>query len=274
MSNTPTVTLLIHTRNEERNIADCVRSASGFFDELLVCDMESSDKTKEIALSLGARVIVVEQAGSAEPARDYAICQASKDWVLVLDADERATPELIKELQDAIKDCEGKRVGVIAVSWDFLFMGKWLRHGIWGTAYHKRLFRKDVYMANRNPEMVVRVEGGQSAFTNLGSVPFLKVKNKLAHYAYPDLGTFVERTLLRYSGLEKDGRSGSGEKSSVFKLIYYPIRWFFVSFLYYRGYRDGIHGFIAAIGLAMYKFLVYARFYDVELTGPQRKVPR
>src|ERR1035437_3052148 len=93
------ISLVVNTLNEELNIRECIESAKYLVDEIIVCDMHSEDKTVEIAKSLNAKVFYHEKMGYADPARYYAISQATCEWVLVLDADERMTPDLVSKLK-------------------------------------------------------------------------------------------------------------------------------------------------------------------------------
>ena len=92
------VSLVVNTFNEEGHIADCIRSTQGFADEIVVCDMYSEDRTREIAESLGARVVFHQREPFVERARRFAVEQARGEWIFLLDADERATPALLDEL--------------------------------------------------------------------------------------------------------------------------------------------------------------------------------
>ena len=89
------ISVVINTYNAEEHLERVIDSVKGF-DEVLVCDMESTDRTLDIARSHDCRIITFERKhyNIVEPAREYAIHQAEYDWVLVVDADELVTPEL------------------------------------------------------------------------------------------------------------------------------------------------------------------------------------
>src|SRR5688500_8186807 len=87
------ISVIINTLNEEANIAACVESVR-WAEDVVVVDMHSEDRTAALAESLGCRVFLHERTGYVEPARNFAIAQARHDWVLVLDADERASKAL------------------------------------------------------------------------------------------------------------------------------------------------------------------------------------
>ena len=97
------ISVVINTRNEEKNLPRCLASVKGLADEIVVTDMESIDKTVEIAKKAGAKVFKHKQTGYVEPARNYAISKATGEWILILDADEETPPSLVKKLKQLVK---------------------------------------------------------------------------------------------------------------------------------------------------------------------------
>jgi glycosyltransferase involved in cell wall biosynthesis len=97
------ISVVIHTYNSEKFIRDCLESVKNF-DEIVICDMYSTDKTVEIANEYNCKVVYHELTGWAEPARNFAISQATNDWILVVDSDETITEELRKYLYEFIKN--------------------------------------------------------------------------------------------------------------------------------------------------------------------------
>ncbi|MBQ7418245.1 MAG: glycosyltransferase family 2 protein, partial [Acidaminococcaceae bacterium] len=95
------ISALILAKNEERNIADCIKTVL-FCDEVLVIDDFSTDKTKEIAESLGGRVLQRSMAGDWGGQQTFAIRNASHEWVLFVDADERISEELAEEIKATV----------------------------------------------------------------------------------------------------------------------------------------------------------------------------
>ena len=97
MKNSQGISLIIHTKNEERNIKDCILSAKRIVDEIIVADMASTDKTLKIAKSLGALILELPAVGFVDNFRNLAIAKAKFEWILNFDADERITRELQKK---------------------------------------------------------------------------------------------------------------------------------------------------------------------------------
>ncbi|MGL5269363.1 MAG: glycosyltransferase family 2 protein, partial [Selenomonadaceae bacterium] len=135
--------VLILTYNEEKNIADCIKSAA-FADEVVVVDSASTDKTCEIAKQLGAKVCIHPMNGFAEQ-RNFALEQTEADWVFYLDADERLTPQAAEEIQRLTTEepsaYEIKRINII--------FGQMMRHGEHAPDYSLRLY----------PRQAIRWEG-------------------------------------------------------------------------------------------------------------------
>ncbi|MFO0703158.1 MAG: glycosyltransferase [Patescibacteria group bacterium] len=96
------ITVVINTRNEENQIADCVKSAKLLSKDVMVVDMHSTDKTREIAESEGAKILLFPHTQYVEPARTFAIQECQTEWVFILDADERITKELAEEITDVV----------------------------------------------------------------------------------------------------------------------------------------------------------------------------
>jgi len=142
MNDTTKISLVINTLNEEHNIADCIKSARNMVDEIVVCDMCSDDRTVEIARNLGATVVTHKRTGYVEPARYYAISQATGEWILVLDADERMTVKLGARLIAVAK--EGK-YDVVQFWSLYNYFGDWVRYGDFYHGNWARFFRKKTY---------------------------------------------------------------------------------------------------------------------------------
>ncbi len=255
------VSLVINTLNEEENIAGCIQSVGGFADEVVICDMHSEDRTREVAESLGARVVLHRREPFVERARRFAVEQARGEWVLLLDADERATSALMAELRALSKRSE---INVVPLKWRFLFMGRFLRHGAYSATTLLRFFRRDKYLEAAPPDAEATLHTGRPEA--LASIPGQVVaKERFIHLAYPTLDKYVRKTLQYYSIHEAIGRyEKRGERPNLWSLVYRPTRAFIASFFYRLGFLDGIQGLIASVMWAHLRFLVAAHLYDLD----------
>jgi len=124
----PTVSALIITKNEERNIAECLASVA-WTDERIVVDSGSTDKTVALAAAAGAQVFERPWDGFGE-AKNFGLQQAHSDWILWIDADERPTPELTKELKEALAEARASVAGY-TMPRRANFLGRWIYHCGW-----------------------------------------------------------------------------------------------------------------------------------------------
>src|SRR3989338_8855198 len=101
-----TVSAIIQTYNEEKNIEACIDSSRMLTDKIIVVDMQSADRTVNLAKKMGVEVYFFPQFTYVEPAREFGINKARTDWVFLLDADERITIELASEIKSAIRNSQ------------------------------------------------------------------------------------------------------------------------------------------------------------------------
>lgn len=236
------VTAIILTLNEEGNIAECIRTAS-WADEVLVLDSGSTDRTVEIARSLGAEVRFREFTNYAEQ-RNAALGMARTPWVFFLDADERVPPELASEVREAVEreDYAGwwvPRRNYIA--------GRWIRHGGWYPDYQLRLMQRE--RARYDPAWEVHeivVLDGPAGY----------LKHPLIHYNYRNWREFVSRQ-FSYARLEVRALMRRGIRPRPWSPFSMPVREFLRRYVSLRGYKDGFHGFVLAALMGIYTMYVY-----------------
>ena len=256
----PLISLVVNTLNEEKNIGACIRSVGRFADEVVVCDMHSEDRTCEIASGLGARIVHHAREPYVERARRFAVEQARGEWVLLLDADERMTPELLAELRTLLKR---RDVNVVQLRMSFLFMGRFLRYGAYSATTLCRLFWRQKYLDATGPdsEATLHIERQDALRAIPGQI---LARKRFIHLAYPTLDKYVRKTLQYYSIHEAIGRyEKKGEQPTFWRLIYWPSRAFFGSYFFRLGFLDGIQGLIASVVWALLRFLVAAHLYDL-----------
>jgi glycosyltransferase involved in cell wall biosynthesis len=241
------VSLVIITINEEDTIAKCINSVP-WASDIVILDSGSDDKTLEIAKGLGARVFTEEWRGYG-PQKRRAVELSQHEWVLCLDADEALSKESSQELFGLIK---AKRFthDSFAIPRKTFHLGKWIMHGGWYPDYQVRFFRKTKCQWS-NDSLHEHVEGSGVGF----------LQNPLEHYAFDDLYDQV-RTNNKYSTL--GARSLFQKKVSFYtsNLIIKPFIKFIECFIIKKGYKDGIPGYIIAIGAAYSSFLKYAKLWE------------
>ncbi|HLD18382.1 MAG TPA: glycosyltransferase family 2 protein, partial [Candidatus Nanoarchaeia archaeon] len=149
------ISVTIITLNEEANIRACLESVK-WADEILVSDSGSSDRTVEICKEYGAKVFNDVWLGFGKQ-KNLIAGRARNNWILNIDADERVTPELKKEIEEVLNngDCEGYNIPR-----KNFFSNKWIRHCGWYPDYNLRLYRRDKGRFNeRNVHEAVQIDG-------------------------------------------------------------------------------------------------------------------
>lgn len=243
------VTACIIAYNEEAKIEACLRSVA-FCQERLVVDSHSTDRTRELAAGLGARVIERDWPGHIDQ-KNFAIDQATTEWVLCLDADERVTPELLVAIEAALKP--GCPDG-FTVNRRNIYLGRWIRGGGWYPDRKLRLFRRGRgRWGGVNPHDHVRLEPpGQ--VVDLG--------RDLEHLSYDSITDHL-KTIDYFSTIAAREKLSRGQRGLGLQLLFGPPFKFFKAFVLKAGFRDGWRGLIVAALGAYYVFLRYAKLWEL-----------
>ncbi|HCZ12690.1 MAG TPA: glycosyltransferase family 2 protein [Nitrospiraceae bacterium] len=245
------VSVAIITKNEELNIEDALKSVSGF-DDIVVVDSFSTDRTVEICRQYNCRVYPHEWQGYAKQ-KQAAVDYAENKWVFILDADERITPELEKEITEKIT-LTSSFSGFFVPRKNF-FLGKWIRHSGWWPDYSVRLFKKDAArLQDRAVHEKVLVDGAAGY-----------LKCPMEHYTYRTISDYLKK-MENYSTLAAEEILLKNPLMSPISLIaktaLSPIFTFLKMFFIKQGFRDGIHGFMLAVLYSFYAFLKYAKAWE------------
>lgn len=237
------------TYNEERNIEGALQSIA-WADEIIVVDSGSHDATLEICRRFTDKIIHRDWTGYVDQ-KNFALEQASNNWIFSLDADERCSPELVVEIRDLARkrfSDSGYRIPRVA-----FFMGRWIRHGDWYPDYQLRLFDRTFG----------RWDGGRvhESVKIEGKTGFLK--GEIHHYTYRSLSEYLERLEI-YSGLAAMDYRQEGKTATLARLLGNPAAAFVKAYLLKRGFLDGTPGFIAAGMGAVSVFFKYAKLHELQ----------
>lgn len=240
----------IVTRDEEDRLGDCLASVA-WCDEILVVDSHSTDRTREIAAAAGARVIERDWPGHVAQ-KEFAVRQARCDWVLCIDADERVSPELAKEiveLRDAgFPDRAGWEVPRVSE-----YLGRWIRHGTWYPDPKLRLFdRRRGRWGGRDPHDRVELDG-----------PRGRLRGELLHHPYRSLDEHLA-TIDRYTTIMARQLHEAGRRPRLRDLVLRPPARFFVYYVVRGGWRDGWRGLLMAYLAAHYVRIKYAKLWILD----------
>lgn len=241
------LSVVIITKNEERNVARCLESVA-WASEVLVLDSGSTDATVEIAQKMGARVVTdIWRGFGAQKA--HAAKLAKNDWILSLDADECATPMLQLEVESEYAMLEPKTAYSFPRK-SFLW-GKWIRYGGWSPDTQVRLFNRQ----HSNWDQA-------SIHEKVIAEKYASFKNAIEHYVFRDIADQVE-TNNRYSGLLATKDFLAGKKFSLLKLIFKPIFKFIENYFVKLGFLDGRAGFVIAVNSAHSTFLRWVKIGEL-----------
>lgn len=238
------------TSNAEENLEDVLAHLSGF-DEVLVCDMHSTDKTREIAASHGCRIVNHEHVPFKEAALDFAIRRAQGEWVLVIDPDEIVPRALGAYLRNFIAN-PGELAGLYIPRKNYLM--NYFRKASYPD-YKLRFFRKSVTkwprVVNSNPEVAGKV----------GKVPASRRELALIH-----IPVDVEENLRRINRFSSfEAQRDALEKVSLLKLLFKPWGTFFYFYLLRGGFTCGVPGYVASLNRALRQHFRLAKIYEARV---------
>ena len=246
------LTVLIPCCNEEDNIADCIESVL-WADEVFVVDSYSTDGTLEIVRQYDARLVQHEYVNSAKQ-KNWAIPQATHEWVMVLDADERVTPELRARVESILAgDPPHDAYAIKRMTWLF---GKLIRHCGWHKDCLTRLFRRD---AGRYEDLEVHADVKVP-----GSVG--RIEEHFVHYTNESLRQYFEK-FGRYTSLAAADLYRKGAPASFWRLTARPVWRFFRMYVLRLGFLDGMHGLVLCGLSAMVVFTKYAKLWEMRRNG-------
>lgn len=241
------LSVCIITLNEESRIRKCLESIQ-WADEIIVVDSFSTDRTIDICKEYTGQVYQRKWPGNIEQ-KNYTISLAKNDWILSLDADERLSQELIREIQEVIRN-PGDVAGFFFPRLSF-YLGQWIYHGDWYPDYQLRLFRKECgQWQGTNPHGRVRVEGKTQY-----------MKHDIHHVTYRNFSHQL-KTIDNYSNTFAGMMFEKGKRFHVLQLIFRPLHKFVKGYIIKRGFLDGLPGFIIAAASAFYIFVKYVKLWE------------
>ena len=260
-----TLSVVLATYNEERNLEACLNSLKEIADEIVIVDGTSSDKTVEIAKKFGAKIKITTNKPNFHINKQMAIDMASKDWILQMDADEHISPELKDEIKGILEE-ENHKSSIINHKSDVngywmprknMFLGRFLMKGGQYPDYTLRLYRKG---KGRLPQKDVHEQAEVE-----GKVGYLK--SALLHYPYKDFSHYIRKWNL-YNNLFAMQIKEEQDKKNIFQKIFYafaylvakPGHWFLTTYFRHKGFVDGWQGFTFSLFSALRFPISYIKY--------------
>lgn len=261
----PRISAVINTLNEEKNLPFALRSVQPWVDEIVVVDMYSEDKTVDIAREFGAKIFFHERVGFVEPARAFALEQASGDWLLVLDADEIVPLPLSSAL---LRIASSDSADVVRIPWLNYLLGAPLMHTGWGPNQdtHLRFFKKRQARTSDKIHNDLRATPGSRVVT-LEFEPGLAV----VHFNYLDCQHFVEK-LNRYTSIEARQAFVRGERTTPVGALLMAVKGFGLHYIKGRGFQDGWRGFYLSLFMSFYWILKVAKLRELTAFGSGEQI--
>lgn len=259
------ISVVINTLNEEKNLAFALRSVQPWVDEIVVVDMHSEDQTVQIARDFSARVFFHDRVGFADPARAFALEQASGDWILVLDADELVPVPLSRTLLDL---ASSGKFDAVRVPFLHYILGAPLMHTSWGPRQGTllRFFKKHHVQATSTIHDYLHLLPG-SRVKELKFEPGLAI----VHFNYLDSHHFIEK-LNRYTSIEAEQTIQRGQRITPIGALLKAAKEFASRYIKGKGFLDGWRGFYLSFFMAFYRIAISAKTQELTVFGDRRQV--
>lgn len=246
---------LVLTYNEEKQIEDCLESIS-WLKKVVVIDSFSDDRTKEICQQYANVDFYENEFKDFAAQRNFGLEKIKTDWVFVIDADERVTPDLKAEINKLLKQSKKKAEGYEIARKNY-FLGKWIKYCGWYPDYTLRLFKtKYRYqgLVHESPQISAKTR---------------KLDNNFIHYTYQDLKSYVAK-MNQYTSLDAEKKYNKGKAVGISYILIRPFLEFIKKYLFKKGFLLGSQGLILSILSAYYQFLKAAKLWELNKFGDEK----
>lgn len=241
------ISAVVLTRNEEKNIGECLDRLS-WCDEVIVVDDNSTDNTAQIARKKGAKVISHSLNNDFSATRNFGLAQATGEWILFIDADERVSSALWYEIMQYTNNPSNEYTGFFLKRTDHMW-GKKLDYGETGSIKLLRLAKKDsgVWVGKVHENWDIK---GKKAV----------LLNPLSHYPHPMIKDFL-REINYYTDIRAKELYEKKVKVSGLSIILFPKAKFILNYFLKRGFQDKLPGLVFAIMMSFHSFLTRGKLW-------------
>lgn len=244
-----TITAIVLTKNEEKNIISCLSSLS-WCDEIIVIDDDSDDKTVELAKKHKATVYSHPMKKGFADQRNYALTLAHGEWIFFLDADERVPLplhfEILGNITNSMQDFSGYSIRRVDTLW-----GRKMQFGETGNIRLLRLAKKSSGKWTGKVHEKWHVDG------KIGIL-----KNPIEHFPHQTITEFL-REINTYTTIRAQELYDNKVKSSLSTIILFPLGKFLLNYIGKLGFRDGVQGLIVSLMMSFHSFLVRGKLWQL-----------
>lgn len=249
------ITGVVLARNEQAQLAACLQSLRPHVEQLFLIDMESTDRTVELASALVDRVLHHPLVPNFDSARNLAVPEARFDWLWFLDADERVPPETGRLVRQLLRE-RGHELAAITIPFKTYFAGKWIAHCGWWPGYTMpRVLKRGCFRFRDELHSGVAVEG---VTLQLPPDPNLAIE----HFSYRSVEHYIEK-FNRYTTTEAGNRSARGTAPDWRRGIREMIRDWWLYYERNEGHKDGYHGWVLSWLAGQYRWFTEAKLLDL-----------
>ena len=248
------ISAVIIACNEEAKIADAINSVK-WADEILLVDSESTDRTREIAESLGAKIIVQKWLGFSKQ-KQFAVDSAAYDWIFSLDADEKVSAELQNEtltlkILAPAKIADGYKIPRLSI-----YMNRSIKHSGWYPDSQLRFFNRT---KGSWKDVLIHESVEMKSGSKIG-----KLHNDILHFSVENAAHHHRMIGERYAPLAARQMFERGRKTNPFKIASAPFTTFIQTYFLKLGFLDGFPGFCIAFFAAYHAYLKHLLLYEMQ----------
>ncbi|RMG34551.1 MAG: glycosyltransferase family 2 protein [Planctomycetota bacterium] len=251
------LTVIVPCKNERRNIRACIASFAEIADEILIADSGSTDGTLQIVRDIGGCRIIEREYVHSGDFKNWAMQHASHDWVLIVDADERVTPELAREIRAVLSGPD--RADGYWIYRENYFMGHRVRFSGWQSDRCLRLFRRSCgrYVGDTD-HAEVSISTGRVG----------RLRHRLRHYSYWSYDAFFQK-FNRYTSWQAQVWHAAGRRPNYWRMLFTVPTRFLWLYIVRLGFLDGYVGLQICTLSAFYSFMKRARLWELTSGLPQ-----
>lgn len=250
------LSVVITAYNEEEKIRECLESVKSLADEIIIVDNSSTDNTAAIAKKYTKKIFTQKNDPlNIDIKKNFGFGKATGEWILSLDADERVTPELAKEIRSVIDRRQSSLEESIVGYWiprKNIIFGKWMRHTGWYPDYQLRLFRKGKGAYKQTHVHEPLALDGHTAY----------LQEPMVHEHYKTLHEFVNKSINTYVPNEAEAKLAKGYQFSYLDVVRFPFNEFLGRFFAREGYKDGLHGLVLSLLMASYHLMIFVYIWE------------